>query len=102
MRRLAPMIRRSRPVFLRLFPWLALACTSCTKTDLPPPLAARIAPIDATSLFRAQPIGEPTQGNPWIAHLRAADLDRDKLVDVLVCDARKNEIAWVRQTAPGV
>ncbi len=84
---------------------LALACAflvACTKRDdLPPPLAARIAPVDATALLRAQPIGAPAEGQPWIAHVRAVDLDRDGLVDLLVCDARANHISWVRQTAPG-
>ncbi|MBL9188691.1 MAG: VCBS repeat-containing protein [Opitutaceae bacterium] len=81
---------------------LSLLCASCAKQgDLPPPLAARVAAIDATSLFQSQSVGAPVVGMPWIAHLRAADLDRDGLADVLVCDARANAVTWVRQTAPG-
>ncbi|MDP3070480.1 MAG: VCBS repeat-containing protein [Opitutaceae bacterium] len=82
---------------------LALLFAGCTKPDdLPPPLAPRVAAVDATVLFQPQPIGAPVVGMPWIAHLRAADLDRDGLVDVLVCDARANTVSWVRQTAAGI
>ncbi len=81
---------------------LLLVVAGCRRTsDLPPPLAARAALVDDTALFRAQPIGGPVVGNPWIAHVKAVDLDRDGLVDVLVCDAGKNEVAWIHQTAPG-
>ncbi len=85
---------------------LALACAflaACTRRDdLPPPLAARLPPVDATALLRPQPIGASVEGQPWFAHLRVVDLVRDGLVDVLVCDALKNQIAWIRQAAPGV
>ncbi len=81
---------------------MALALAGCSKPDdLPPPLAARVAPVDATALFRPQPIGAPVEGQPWIAHLRAADLDRDGRIDVLACDARSNLVSWLRQVAPG-
>jgi hypothetical protein len=81
----------------------SLVITGCKKSDtaLPLPLAPRAAIVDATALFRAQPIGGAAEGNPWIAHVRAVDLDRDGLVDVLACDARKNQVTWIRQTSPG-
>jgi hypothetical protein len=81
---------------------LAFALAGCTKPgDLPPPLTARVAPVDATTLFRPQPIGAPVEGQPWIAHVRAVDLDRDGRVDVVACDARANTVSWLRQVAPG-
>jgi hypothetical protein len=78
-----------------------LVLTGCRRADLPPPLPARVAAVDATTLFQARPVGAPVEGNPWIAHVRAADLDRDGLLDALVCDARRNQIGWLRQVAPG-
>lgn len=53
-------------------------------------------------MLRPMPIGAPVEGNPWISHLQTADLDRDGLLDVLVCDAQKNAVAWIRQRARGV
>jgi hypothetical protein len=41
------------------------------------------------------------EGQPWIAHVSFVDLDRDGLLDALVCDAQRNELGWLRQTAPG-
>lgn len=80
-----------------------LGLAACEKSpELPPPLAARVAAVDATALLRAAPLGAPVEGQPWIAHVRAVDLDKDGLADVLVCDARANTVTWVRQTAPGV
>src|SRR5204863_1557251 len=37
-----------------------------------------------------------------IANVEIADLDRDGLPDILVCDAAKNTITWIRQSPPGV
>jgi len=79
-----------------------LLAASCRRADeYPALLPERTALVEATSLFRTQPIGLPVEGYPWIAHVRAVDLDRDGLVDVLVCDARRNQVAWIRQVAPG-
>ena len=36
---------------------------------------------------------------PWITHVITADLDRDGLLDVIACDAIRNQIVWIRQTA---
>jgi len=36
-----------------------------------------------------------------ITHVAIADLDRDGLADVLVCDAFRNLVAWVRQSPRG-
>jgi hypothetical protein len=54
-------------------------------------------------LFTGRPIGLPPQGEerPMIAHVAVADLDRDGLSDVLVCDAFRNIVAWVRQSPRG-
>ena len=38
---------------------------------------------------------------PQISHVAIADLDRDGLMDVLVCDALRNLIGWIRQSPRG-
>ena len=38
---------------------------------------------------------------PQIAHLAIVDLDGDGFADVLVCDAVRNVVGWIRQTARG-
>jgi hypothetical protein len=69
-----------------------LAGCSKTEAPLPPPLLSRAALVDDTALFRAQPVGAAVEGNPWIAHVKAVDLDQDGLLDTLVCDARTNQV----------
>lgn len=74
----------------------------CRRAEVPlPALAAPAKPVDDTALFRAQQVGAPIDGHPWIANLAAVDLDQDGLMDLLVCDAQKNQVTWVRQTSPG-
>ncbi len=86
---------------------IGLACAAilagCSRPDvaLPPPPAAPAPIIDATRLFRAEAVGEPVDDHPWIAHVEAVDLDRDGLMDIVACDARRNEVDWIRQVAPG-
>ncbi len=46
-------------------------------------------------------IGLPLDGKPWIAHVTAVDLDHDGLMDVLACEAQRNEVVWLRQTQRG-
>ncbi len=58
------------------------------------------APSDA---FTPRAVGEPRAENerPQIAHLEIADLDRDGLPDILVCDAIRNRVSWIRQAPRG-
>jgi hypothetical protein len=63
------------------------------------PVAAGV--VADLARFRPQPVGAAVDGHPWIAHVAAVDLDQDGLVDVLVCDARKNQVSWIRQSARG-
>ena len=51
--------------------------------------------------WRAEPIGARAAGLPWIAHVAAADLDRDGRLDVIACEAQTNQVLWLRQTAGG-
>jgi hypothetical protein len=54
-------------------------------------------------MFVRQPIGSPPQGEerPYIAHVAVVDLDQDGLNDVLVCDAFRNVVSWIRQYPAG-
>jgi hypothetical protein len=61
------------------------------------------APAGASALFASRAIGHPPRGEerPQIAHVAIVDLDRDGLNDVLVCDAFRNILTWVRQAPRG-
>src|SRR5262245_13123007 len=58
----------------------------------------------ASDFFVRQPVGEPIRGNerPQIANVQIVDLDKDGLQDILVCDATKNRVSWIRQAPKGV
>jgi len=76
----------------------------CSKP--PPRLAAQpadqsFAPIEALERFQSQELGTPGELPPWIAHVKAIDLDQDGLTDIVFCEAQFNEVRWIRQTAPG-
>jgi len=66
------------------------------------PRAASAPVADFTSLFHPQAIGDATSAPPWIAHVTAVDLDHDGRLDVVACEAEKNQVLWLRQTSPGV
>ncbi|MHC5142577.1 MAG: FG-GAP repeat domain-containing protein, partial [Planctomycetota bacterium] len=43
-------------------------------------------------------IGDPVgDTKPWITNLEIVDLDGDGLNDVVLCDAKLNEVRWIRQ-----
>ena len=56
-----------------------------------------------TALLTAHPIGNLPKGDerPQIAHVAIADLDRDGLNDVIVCDALRGVVSWIRQAPRG-
>jgi len=66
-----------------------------------PPATGTAAP--AAPNFAQRPIGQGPQGEerPMISHVTMADLDADGLRDVIVCDAFRNVVAWVRQSPRG-
>jgi FG-GAP-like repeat len=57
----------------------------------------------AARLFAGRPVGDPPKGQerPQIAHVAIADLDRDGLNDILVCDALRGILSWIRQAPKG-
>ena len=46
-------------------------------------------------------IGDDFDEPPLISHISATDLDKDGLLDVLVCDSRHNTISWIHQFPEG-
>ena len=56
-----------------------------------------------TALLTARPIGNLPKGDerPQIANVAIADLDRDGLNDVIVCDALRGVVSWIRQAPRG-
>lgn len=86
---------------------LAIAATLLAACSPKKPVPPRQGPAGlrettALNLFAPQPIGASVESPPWIAHVLAVDLDRDGQLDVLACEAQKNQLLWLRQTAPGV
>ena len=47
-------------------------------------------------------IGQKFDEPPLISHVQAVDLDKDGLLDVLVCDCKGNFVSWIRQDSLGV
>ena len=44
------------------------------------------------------PVGDT---KPWITNLAIVDLDKDGLKDVVACDAKLNQVCWIRQGPAG-
>jgi hypothetical protein len=66
-----------------------------------PTVARHVATIDSSRLFHAQAIGGPVVGHPWVAHVTAADLDRDGKMDALFCEAQEGKLYWLHQLSAG-
>lgn len=47
-------------------------------------------------------IGQSFTEPPLISHVQPADLDKDGLLDVVVCDCKNNTVSWIRQYPKGV
>ena len=59
-------------------------------------------PVVGFGFLKPRAIGLAVEGHPWITHLATVDLDRDGLLDIVVCEGRLNQISWVRQSTKGV
>jgi hypothetical protein len=68
-----------------------------------PPAAESTPPVASGVALTATPVGVRPQGEerPQITNVAIADLDRDGLNDILVCDALKNQVSWIRQAPRG-
>jgi hypothetical protein len=52
--------------------------------------------------LKPMPIGQSFTEPPLISNVEAVDLDKDGLMDIVVCDCRSNSINWIRQYPAGV
>lgn len=83
---------------------VGLTALLCTCGGEPPPdvetTTARVG--ERIDFLEKIPIGDPPPATPpWIANLAVVDLDQDGLLDVVLCDVTKNEVAWIRQDPAG-
>lgn len=74
------------------------ACRGTRQPDAGPAPSAAVEPVARAAIGSPPNAGE----RPQIAHVAIADLDRDGRPDVLVCDALRDVVSWIRQSPPGV
>jgi hypothetical protein len=75
---------------------------SKTGGEKPPNSSDTPVPGEKIDFLKSRSIGDPMgDAKPWITHLKVVDLDRDGLKDVVVCDAKRNQISWIRQDPAG-
>ncbi len=96
-------------MMLRISPCLILVLsvlwTSCSeqKTETYTPRFAKeqTAVMEDLSRFKSRHIGKEVGDKPWIAHVNPIDLNQDGLMDIVACDAKLNEVVWIKQFADG-
>ena len=81
-------------------PWLAIALLFAACAPSPPIDTSAESPTSSIS-YESTPIGGPVVGLPWIAQVKAVDLDQDGDTDFVACDSKLSKVFWIRQTAPG-
>jgi hypothetical protein len=72
-----------------------------SSTDSTPAIST---PTSSTAVkFSSVSIGDPIKGDerPQIAHVAVADIDDDGLDDVIVADAKRNIVSWIRRAPDG-
>ncbi len=79
------------------------ACGRSAPESVAPDRASMLPPGPPSRFFTSSPLGDPIQGDerPRVANVEIADLDGDGLPDVLVCDALRNRVTWLRQGPAG-
>lgn len=91
-------------ILVSCFAALLLFCvsTACRrKGTIVPSGLAKTPPVENLTWFRAEAVGAPLDGKPWITHVTVTDLDRDGKIDIVACDAKGNSIVWLRQVESG-
>ncbi len=75
------------------------------KTDGEKPVKGETNPVlpgEKIDFLEKRVIGDPVgDTKPWITHLKVVDLDQDGLKDVVVCDAKRNQVSLIRQEPLG-
>jgi len=51
--------------------------------------------------YTPEAIGGPVGNKPWVAHVKAVDLDRDGLMDVIACESKADTVLWLQQQTDG-
>jgi len=75
-----------------------------SKTGKESPLKSRTVnvPGEKIDFLERIHVGDPVgDSKPWITHLKIVDLDQDGLKDIVVCDAKRNQISWIQQDPKG-
>jgi len=69
----------------------------------PPPASPTPATTGPAISLTPEAIGATftARERPQIAHVKPVDLDRDGLMDVLVCDLLQHRVTWIRQSPRG-
>ena len=68
-----------------------------------PSFSQKLAFGPKIDFLKSLPIGNPIgDSKPWITNLAIVDLDKDGLKDMVVCDAKLNQIRWIRQGPAGI
>ncbi len=90
----------------RILTALGLTALVCSCGGEPPPEVVDETPTtnvgERIDFLEKTTIGDPPPATPpWIANLTFVDLDEDGLLDVVLCDVTKNQVAWIRQSPAG-
>ena len=91
------------PLIYFSFAFLAVLQTACNPPDLTldspaPPITRAEVDLDR---YIGEAIGKSFDDVPWVAHVRAIDLDQDGLMDAIACEAKDDEVIWLRQDSSG-
>ncbi|MDB2499454.1 VCBS repeat-containing protein [bacterium] len=82
---------------------LGMLVAACKPAPEPikPILKPKAEVVEDINRYQAQPIGDAAGEYPWVSHIDAVDLDQDGRLDLIGCEARDNEIFWLKQTEVG-
>ena len=70
--------------------WLA---AGCRRAETPAPGTSAPRPsVFNTGYLRPEAVGAAIEGRPWIAQVTLVDLDHDGLMDIIACEAQKNQV----------
>jgi hypothetical protein len=95
---------RSIGVCLLATVWACGQTPSRERVDPAGELRAAVLPAGPPSdFFSPGPVGDPAREHdrPQIANAQVIDLDGDGLLDIVICDASRNRISWIRQVSRG-
>ena len=82
----------------------AIGCGSSPPTESAGDRTSILPAGPPSDFWKPAPIGDPAAAReqPQIANVSIADLDQDGLPDVLVCDAGRRRLSWIRQSPKDV